>query len=81
VDGQFEYTGTLAVYKSRDDIFHAYSKSRYRNSAEIKTEESVDIIKILPSACYPLFRSIFKAGPDPLPNDYYIKRPALISYD
>ncbi len=81
VDGQFECTGTLAVYKSGDDIFHAYSKSRYRNSAEIKTEESVDIIKIPPSACCPLFRSIFKAGPDPLPDDYYIKRPALISYD
>ena len=81
IDGQYECTGTLAVYRFGDDIFHMFSKSRYQDPTDIRIEESVATIKIPLSAYCPLFKSIFNICPDALFSDCYVKRPSLISYD
>ena len=80
VDGQFTCSGTLVVYESDGHLYHAHSKSRYPDLAEIKMEELRDRINMPIDAYSPLLESTLTVL-DPPPVDCYIKRPRLISYD
>jgi len=81
VDGSFIFTGTLIVYNAGGDLHHAVSKTRYSSPSEVKLEHLNNDILIPVSAYSPLFPSDFTRAPDPLPQNYYIKKPRLISYE
>ncbi|KAK1246250.1 hypothetical protein MKX08_000052 [Trichoderma sp. CBMAI-0020] len=81
VDGQYQFTGTLVVYRDGDDIYHGLSKGRHASPSDIRREHLSHSILIPVSAYMPLFPSNFSRAPDPLPCDIFAKRPSLISYD
>ncbi|KAL2177742.1 uncharacterized protein P884DRAFT_18555 [Thermothelomyces heterothallicus CBS 202.75] len=55
VDGSFEFTGTLLVYKAGGDLHHAVSKARYSSPSEVKVEHLNNDVLIPVSAYSPLF--------------------------
>ncbi|KAL2128420.1 hypothetical protein VTI74DRAFT_9206 [Chaetomium olivicolor] len=81
VDGSFMFTGTLIVYKTGGDLHHAVSEARYSSPSEVKLEHLNNDVLIPVSAYSPLFPSSFTRAPDPPPQNCYIKKPRLISYD
>ncbi|KAL2190332.1 hypothetical protein L209DRAFT_770246 [Thermothelomyces heterothallicus CBS 203.75] len=54
VDGSFEFTGTLLVYKAGGDLHHAVSKARYSSPSEVKVEHLNNDVLIppLPRNCH-----------------------------
>ncbi|KND89403.1 Mitogen-activated protein kinase 8 [Tolypocladium ophioglossoides CBS 100239] len=82
VDGTFQFTGTLVVYRAGNDVYHAISKARYSAPSEIRGEHRNYNLLIPVSAYSPPCRPEFTRAPDPLPcNTHWIKTPRLISYD
>ncbi|AEO56661.1 hypothetical protein MYCTH_2109153 [Thermothelomyces thermophilus ATCC 42464] len=81
IDGSFEFTGTLLVYKAGGDLHHAVLKARYSSPSEVKVEHLKNDGLIPVSAYNPLFPLGFTRAPEPLPRNCHIKKPRLISYD
>ncbi len=81
VDGRFQFTGTLVVYRANNDIYHAVSKARYRSSSEIRAGHLTKVLLIPVSAYRPSFPSNFTRVPDPLLPSCHIKKPPLFDYD
>lgn len=81
VGGQYEFTGTLVVYRDGEDTYHGLSKARYSSPLEFRREHLSRKILIPVSAYMPPFPTNFVRAPDRLPCNIFAKRPQLISYD
>ncbi|EED21220.1 conserved hypothetical protein [Talaromyces stipitatus ATCC 10500] len=81
VDGRFDFSGTLIVYQVNSELHHAFSKARYSSPSEVNAKHFRSDIRIPVSAYNPLFPFNLTRAPDSIPNDAFIKRPRLISYD
>lgn len=81
VDGHFQFTGTLVVYRRTNDVYHAVSKARYSSSSDVRAGHLTNNIPIPLAAYSPPFPTHFTRAPEPLPYDSYVKKPRLISYD
>ncbi|KAK0701102.1 hypothetical protein B0T21DRAFT_134482 [Apiosordaria backusii] len=81
VDGVFQFIDTLVVYKTGGQLHHAVSAARPRRPSELKIQHLNNNIPIPVSAYSPLFSPDFTRAADPLPQDCYVKKPQLISYD
>ncbi|UKZ61447.1 uncharacterized protein TrAtP1_002712 [Trichoderma atroviride] len=81
VDGQYQFTGTLVVYRDDNNIYHGFSKGRHVSPSDIRREHLSHSILIPVSAYMPLFPANFLRASDPLPCDIFAKRPLLTSYD
>lgn len=81
VGGQYQFTGTLVVYRDGDDIYHGFSKARYASPLEFRREHLSHQVLIPVSAYMPLFSANFVRAPDCLPCIIFAKRPRLIAYD
>ncbi|KAK3393498.1 hypothetical protein B0H63DRAFT_516685 [Podospora didyma] len=75
------FAGTLIVYQIGNDLHHASSKACYTSTSQVEVERLSNDILIPASAYSPLFPSGFTRAPDPLPQNCYIKKPGLTSYD
>ncbi|KAM7191157.1 Protein kinase-like domain containing protein [Rhypophila sp. PSN 637] len=71
----------LIVYQKGSNLYHAVSKTRYLSPSEVKVEDLHNDIPIPVSAYSPQIVSTFTRAPDPPPQNYYVKKPRLISYD
>src|SRR6266566_2121582 len=81
VDGHFQFTGTLVVYRRANDVYHTVSKARYSCSSGVQAGHLTNNISIPLAAYSPPFPTHFTCAPEPLPRDFYVKKPRLISYD
>ena len=81
VDGRYEFSGTLIVYQVNSELHHAISKARYSSPSQVNADHFRNDIRIPVSAYSPLFPFDFTPAPASMPNDAFIKRPRLISYD
>lgn len=81
VNGSYACIGTLVVYRTRDGLHHARLNGRHSSPSVIKVEQLINPVPIPISAYCPLFPSGFTHAPDLSPQDCYIKKPRLISYD
>ncbi|KJZ72053.1 hypothetical protein HIM_08508 [Hirsutella minnesotensis 3608] len=81
VDGRFQFTGTLVVYRAGNDVYHAISNARYSAPSEIRSEH-LSCNVLIPVAAYsPLCPQGLTLAPDPVPCNTHIKTPQLTSYD
>ncbi|KAJ5135137.1 uncharacterized protein N7515_004415 [Penicillium bovifimosum] len=80
-DKGFHFAGTLVVYQMKGNLYHAMLKARYSSPSNINTEDFMNIIQIPSSAYNPKFSVEFTPAPQSLPNNYFVKKPQLISYD
>ena len=80
-DGQFQYADTLIVYRADSNIYHAALKGRSSSPTNIKQEDLRNIVQIPVSAYCPRYTSDVSKAPDPIPEDCFLKKPRLISYD
>ncbi|KGO77390.1 hypothetical protein PITC_047630 [Penicillium italicum] len=80
-DEGFHFAGTLVVYQMKGALYHAMLKARYSSSSDVNAEDFKNIIQIPSSAYSPKFSAEFTPVPQTLPNNYFVKKPQLISYD
>ncbi|KAJ0162185.1 hypothetical protein CTA2_4967 [Colletotrichum tanaceti] len=82
VDGKFQFTKTLVVYRDGKHIYHAVSKARSSEVSNLGINHQLSTQLLIPATAYsPLFVPTFTRAPDPLPSNTYVKKPSLISYD
>ena len=81
VEGHYVFTKTPVVYRIGNEIYHAYCDKQTLSASNIQEDELKDV-QLIPMVAYcPLFSSNFTRAPEPLPDNIYIKRPSLASYD
>ncbi|KAJ5971855.1 uncharacterized protein N7479_001773 [Penicillium vulpinum] len=80
-DEGFQFAGTLVVYQMKGYLYHAMLKARYSSPWNVNAEDFENIIQIPSSAYNPKFSVDFTPAPQTLPNNYFVKKPQLISYD
>lgn len=80
-DEGFHFAGTLIVYQLNGSLYHAKLKSRYTPSSNVNIEDMENVMQIPISTYNPKFSSEFTPAPAMLPNDCYIKKPCMISWD
>jgi serine/threonine protein kinase len=79
-DGDLRFSHTKIICKERDQYFYAITNLRYRSESDVDPA-GLKTIPIPASQIWPPFPKDFTRAPDPLPQNCYIKRPALIHYD
>lgn len=80
-DGLYQFAGTFIVYRAESNLYHAVLKARYSSPANINPEDLSNIVQIPVSAYNPRYSSELSRAPDPLPEDCFVKKPRLTSYD
>lgn len=80
-DSLFQFAGTFLVYRAECNLYHAVLKPRYPSPATINPEDLRDIVHIPVWAYSPRYSSELSRAPDPLPEDCFVKKLRLISYD
>lgn len=81
-EDQEEWSHTLIKLEHNNDIFQARSTSRLMKLEEIKISDlEIESSPIPKENIYPLYPGELLVAPNPLPDDYYVKKQNLMLYD
>ena len=79
VQDDLAFSHTKIILRQNSEYFYAISKQRYRLSSDI--DPSTITYTPIPSSCImPLCPTDITRVQEPLPPDYYVKRPSLLYY-
>ncbi|KAH9216565.1 hypothetical protein DL95DRAFT_424507 [Leptodontidium sp. 2 PMI_412] len=92
IDGDYQFSDTVVIYRSRKGIYHGTSKSRWMTAPRdiMSSELELSNTVLIPTAAYcPLFEHSKHTRYDlpiqsPVEADvhcYFMKKPSLLSYD
>lgn len=74
------FSHTAVILRKGNEFYYAHSKRRYRSSDQIDPA-NLELHPIPIEDIWPPFSSDLTPAPDPVPEDYYVKHPSLVSYD
>ncbi|KAJ5946084.1 hypothetical protein N7454_002923 [Penicillium verhagenii] len=80
-DEGFHLAGILVVYQMKWNLYHAMLKAKNSNHSTINAEDLQNVIQIPVAAYNPKYSIEFTEARETMPNDVFVKRPQLISYD
>ncbi|KAI6374061.1 hypothetical protein MCOR25_003294 [Pyricularia grisea] len=73
VDGHYQFTGTVILYRKDNNLYHAISESRFSSTSDVRADHLTNSI-LIPAAVYcPPFPPHFTRAAEPLPSDYFVK--------
>lgn len=81
IEGEWGYRYTIVLYRVGKAFYRGLSHVRYRSAKDVSFEDLYESTLIPPAHLHPSFPQHFTKAPEPIPQHYHLKQPALILYE